>query len=276
MDTLSSSQISQVLNINRETLNILIKEEKIPLKNGAANMGVLTEWLGKGPAVIMAGEDAYLGRIRGEFEAHFPEALAALREYDRKCMEAVAVRRLKNLYRRGGKDYYLIKVPVKRGPAAGPAEGFRFYVRYRDSGGRLLPSKWSTGTSVLKEAESFAERNRAILLARYYARRPPGPESSLPSRGADRLDSGAEAGAEKQVFPVYQPSQRGHPGNGHPPCAGGWAVSFSPNSWEPLPVPPAPRGPAPANIQAPASASGRPACFPERTAAWGSYRFFRR
>jgi integrase len=45
-------------------------------------------------------------------------------------------------------------------------KGFVYYVRYNHQG-RMLPSKWNTGTNVLEEAERFAHENRERLIERY-------------------------------------------------------------------------------------------------------------
>jgi integrase len=122
---------------------------------------MLTDWLKKGPP-IMTEEDAYLENLRKEWEEQFPEAMAAIREFDRKVMAELEGRR-QQPQRNRKKGYNLIKVKNKK-------HGFIYYVRYTDNG-KLLPSKWSTGTNALEEAERFAVQFREELLAGYYAKR---------------------------------------------------------------------------------------------------------
>jgi len=59
--------------------------------------------------------------------------------------------------------YYLVKIPSKK-------MGFLWYVKYLDKG-RLVPSKWSTGTSDRAAAEAFAAENRDAILSGYYTRK---------------------------------------------------------------------------------------------------------
>jgi integrase len=157
MDLLSSGQVSRILGVSRNALSAMVSENKIPAAGGYFSRGVLSDWLKKGPEV-MTDEDACLDALRKEWEEQYPEAIAALREYDRKLTAALAARR----EGRRGKDYYLVKEANKK-------QGFRYYVRYRDKG-KLLPSKWSTKTNIRAEAEQFAETFRGEILAEYYSR----------------------------------------------------------------------------------------------------------
>jgi integrase len=174
MDMLSSGQVSRVLGVSRDALSVMVNEHKIPVSNGYFSRGVLLDWLREGPD-IMTEEDAYLDALRKEWEEQFPEAIAALREYDRRL---TAERR-----GRGGKDFYLVK-------AANKKHGFLYYVRYRDKG-KLLPSKWSTGTNDYEEAERFAAYYREEILSEYYGKA--AAREARPGRDAGGSKAGGEA-----------------------------------------------------------------------------------
>jgi integrase len=58
--------------------------------------------------------------------------------------------------------YYLNKVKNR--------EGFSYYVRYTENG-RLVPSRWTTGTDNLLRAHGFARENRERLLAAYHEKK---------------------------------------------------------------------------------------------------------
>jgi integrase len=152
MNILSSNQLLKIFNINNATLDTLINRDKIPRSNGQFSPAILSDWLRKGPQ-IMTEEDIYLEQIRREWEEQFPEAMAAIRDFDRKLMASQEQKRKK--------DYYLVKVSNKK-------HGFLYYVRYIDNG-QLLPSKWSTKTNDPVQAESFAVQFREQIISEYRA-----------------------------------------------------------------------------------------------------------
>ena len=184
MDLLSSGQVSRILGVSRNALSDMADKNKIPASGGYFSRGVLSDWLKKGPDVITE-EDAGLDALRREWEQQFPEAIAALREYDRRL--TAQKRRVR------AKDYYLVKVSNKK-------SGFLFYVRYRDKG-KLLPSKWSTGTNNYEDAERFAAACREDILGDYYRKK----EERSAGAGMPEAAAGKPEAAAREAHPASEP-----------------------------------------------------------------------
>ncbi|MDR2661841.1 MAG: phage integrase SAM-like domain-containing protein [Treponema sp.] len=89
--------------------------------------------------------------LRSYIAGECPTTLKALRMVD---VEYASVKR--------HKGYNLVKRDNKK-------LGFVYYIRYWHEG-RMLPSKWCTHTNILPQAQEFAERNRASLIAGYLSR----------------------------------------------------------------------------------------------------------
>jgi integrase len=87
-------------------------------------------------------------RLRARIESECPLIIRALRLVDARTRE-----------KRRARGYSLVKRENK-------TTGFTYYVRYRH-GGKMLPSKWNTGTNAREEAEKFAEENRERLIGGY-------------------------------------------------------------------------------------------------------------
>jgi integrase len=93
-------------------------------------------------------EGTGLEYFRSYFRSEFPVTMEALRLVDtsRTCPPK-------------RKGFNLVKRENRK-------KGFVYYVRYSHQG-KMLPSKWNTGTNVTEEAEKFAAENRERLVGRY-------------------------------------------------------------------------------------------------------------
>lgn len=153
---MTGSQIADTLSIDEYTINILVRNNRIPYENTNGiprfNPHIITGWLKQGHILTITEEKAYIEELKKFYAAQFPEAIQALQELDR-CYAA----------KRPGKGYSLSKVPSKR-------YGFLYYVRYIEHG-KLIPSRWNTRTNDLASAEQFARDNRERILAEYHSRR---------------------------------------------------------------------------------------------------------
>ena len=92
---------------------------------------------GKTRPNIRTGGARRIGRYKTRFAAEAPGAAEDLKEFGRQFAE-----------RKPPRLYYLVKAPSKK-------LGYTWYVKYSDRG-RLVPSKWATGTSGRDAAAAFA------------------------------------------------------------------------------------------------------------------------
>jgi len=90
--------------------------------------------------------------FKERLEAEAPDTAKELKEFGKRFTE-----------RKPPKHYYLVKYPNKK-------LGYTWYVKYFDKG-RLVPSKWATGTSDEDAAAAFAVKYREMILGDYYARK---------------------------------------------------------------------------------------------------------
>jgi len=100
---------------------------------------------------LAAGKTRRIGHYKTRFATEAPDTARDLKAFGAQFTE------------RSPRRYYLTPVENKK-------LGFVWYVKYLDEG-KLVPSKWSTGTGNRDAAEAFAIRNREALLAAYYARK---------------------------------------------------------------------------------------------------------
>jgi integrase len=153
---LTASELASILQVHEHTINVLVHSGKIPhafIQHGTQpvpspffNPKIITGWLRQGPTLIMAGND-YIDKLRKSYQARFPEALQALKEFD----SHFAVK--------DPKGFSLSRVASKK-------HGFLYYVRYLE-GGKVIPSRWCTHTNDKASAEQFARDNRERLINAY-------------------------------------------------------------------------------------------------------------
>jgi len=154
---LSENDLVKLLGIERHAIQALVSLGKIPYKGimAAGSDSIrfcrddINMWLKAGLNLEM--DDAYLEKYRESLLAEFPEAMNAISEFGKK------------FYRRSPKRYYLIKEPSKK-------IDFVYYVKYLDKG-KLVPSRWSSGTNDEEAAAAWAVENRERLLAEYYTKK---------------------------------------------------------------------------------------------------------
>jgi integrase len=161
----SINQLAKIFSLDVAAAGVLARDAGITMSGGFCARGILADCIKRGPPAMTA-DDLAAEEIRRELEELYPEAMAAYMEY---------AKRLRAGGRRGG-SFNLVKVSNKK-------HGFLYYVRYKGTDGKLLPSKWSTGTASRAEAEAFAAGNREAILEAYFARknrRPPVPAPETP------------------------------------------------------------------------------------------------
>jgi len=152
---LTQNDLGELLGIGQPAVNALIATREIPY---AAIIGgiayfcpeAIIAWAKSGPNLLVDGDR--IDSLKRRLTEECPNAARAFREFGRQFAE-----------RKTPKRYYLIPMPSKK-------MGHTWYVKYSDRG-RLVPSKWSTGTSDKNAAEAFAVQNREAILGDYYARK---------------------------------------------------------------------------------------------------------
>jgi site-specific recombinase XerD len=153
---LTTGELASILQVHEHTINILVHSGKIPhafVHDGMSpgpspffNPKIITGWLRQGPTLIMDNNDR-LEKLKGFYQARFPEALQALKEFD----SHFAIKE--------PKGFSLCRVKSKK-------YGFLYYVRYIEKG-KVIPSRWCTHTNDKASAERFARENRERLLNAY-------------------------------------------------------------------------------------------------------------
>ena len=164
MQTLTQDDLSKVWGISQSAIRALVSTGIIPYDcikpvGGAVCLcpDAISRWMLDLPD--MTADENYLENLRKTWLAEHPEAMAAIKEFGDKFAGP-----------RKPKRYYLVPCPNKK-------LGTIWYVKYLDKG-RLVPSKWSSGTSDREAAELWAVENRERILARYYERKT-GPKINL-------------------------------------------------------------------------------------------------
>jgi integrase len=160
---LSTGQVANILQIKECTVNILVKDNLIPhtyVQTDANseyvlrfNPHVITGWLRNVSHLDIDSPDGYVDELKKTVQNQFPDALKMLKKIDSQYAG------------RQKKGYNLAKVKNKE-------SGFLYYVRYIKNG-KLIPSRWTTGTNSLELAEQFARENRDRLLSNYYRKKQP-------------------------------------------------------------------------------------------------------
>jgi len=153
---LTQNDLGEMLNLVPSAVNALIATREIP--HEAIIGGTVyfcpenvIAW-GKTRPNLAIGGVRRIEQYKTRFIAEAPDAAQDLQEFGKQFAE-----------RKPPKLYYLVKVPGKK-------MGHTWYVKYSDRG-RLVPSKWSTGTGDRDAAAAFAVRNREAILSDYYARK---------------------------------------------------------------------------------------------------------
>jgi integrase len=173
---MSTKQLADVFQIKENTIAALVQHGLIPHTRNNANNVVqfnvpaIAQWLQQGP-VPLAAPAPPVDYLRQQYLSLYPDAVKALLALDKQIAP-----------QRKAKLCYLSKVPNRR-------LGFVYYVRYLERG-KLVPSRWSTGTNNLELAEKFAEDNRERILARYHERR------SVQENFYDRIEKYYETDSE--------------------------------------------------------------------------------
>ena len=156
---LTANQAAYALNINNNTLDVLVHNGIIPHTYIQGQDGKelrfdpyrIADWMQSKPQITL-GENEYIDSLRTYFTKTFPETIETLQTLDGQFS-----------IRRKGKGYNLVKVPNKR-------YGFLYYVRYIEKG-KLIYSRWNTHTNNEEIANQFAEENREKILHDYYERK---------------------------------------------------------------------------------------------------------
>ena len=153
---LTQNDLGEMLGLVPSAVNALIATREIP--HEAIIGGTMyfcpeevIAW-GKTRPNLAIGGVRRIEQYRTRFAEEAPDAAQDLKEFGRRFAE-----------RKPPKLYYLVKVPSKK-------MGHTWYVKYSDRG-RLVPSKWATGTSDADAAAAFAVKNREDILGGYYARK---------------------------------------------------------------------------------------------------------
>ena len=136
---------------------------------------------GKTRPNIKLGGIQRVRHYKTRFLEEAPDAAEDLKEFGRQFAE-----------RKPPKLYYLVRMPSKK-------LGYTWYVKYSDRG-RLVPSKWSAGTSDKSAAEAFAVKSREAILSGYYARKAKKPADmyklfeSYYEKGSELLEADVNRG----------------------------------------------------------------------------------
>lgn len=155
---MSEKQLADILQISEHTIAALVQHNLIPyIRSNVTNTTqfnapAITQWLRQGPVLPVEASAPSMDILRRQYQSLYPDAVNTLIALDKQIAP-----------RRKAKRYYLSKVPSKK-------FGFIYYVRYLEKG-KLIHSRWSTGTNNHKLAEKFAESNRERILSRYHERR---------------------------------------------------------------------------------------------------------
>jgi len=153
---LTQNDLGKMLNLVPLAVNALIATREIPREaviNGTIYFcpEAIIAW-GKTRPNLRIGGDQCIDQYKMRFATEAPGAAQDLKEFSKQFAE-----------RKSPKLYYLVKMPSKK-------MGHTWYVKYSDKG-RLVPSKWTTGTSDESAAAAFAVKNREVILEEYYARK---------------------------------------------------------------------------------------------------------
>jgi len=154
--SVTQTDIGEMLGLVPSAVTALIATREIP--HVAIIGGVIyfcpeavIAW-GKTRPNLVLNRSQLISQYKTRFVEEAPDTTQDLREFGKRFSE-----------RKPPRLYYLVKVPNQK-------LGFTWYVKYSDNG-RLVASKWSTGTSDQPAAEAFAIMNRDALLGAYYARK---------------------------------------------------------------------------------------------------------
>jgi len=137
---LTQNDLGEMLGIGQSAVKALIATREMPY---AAIIGgvayfcpeAIIVWAKSGPNLLVDGDR--IESLRRRLTEECPAAAKAFRDFGKRFAE-----------RRTPRRYYLVAMPSKK-------MGHTWYVKYLDKG-RLVPSKWSTGTSD-KEAAAVSE-----------------------------------------------------------------------------------------------------------------------
>jgi len=155
---LSQNELAKILGVGQSAIRTLVRMGKIPHNDALPADGNaacfsrdrIVEWIRAGPD--LEANDNDIDKLRESLWAAHPGSMEAIKEFGKRFAG-----------KKPPKLYYLFKRENKK-------HGHMWYVMYSDRG-KLVPSKWSTGTSDKKAAEVFAIESREPLLAAYYARK---------------------------------------------------------------------------------------------------------
>jgi len=182
---LTPNDLGEMLGLAPPAINALIAREEIP--HAYVIDGIMyfrpeqvVAW-GKTRPNLSIGGARRMEQYKTWFLEEAPDTAQDLKEFGRQFAE-----------RKPPKLYYLVKIPCKK-------LGYTWYVKYSDRG-RLVPSKWSTGTSNEDAAIDFAVKNREAILSGYYARKAKKPADMYKlfegyyEKGSELLEADANRG----------------------------------------------------------------------------------
>jgi len=182
---LTQSDLGEMLSLVPSAVSALIATRELPY--AAIIDGIMyfcpeavIAWAKTRPN-LAAGVPRRIGHYKARLAEEAPDAAKDIKEFGRQFAERKPPRR-----------YYLVKYPNKK-------MGFTWYVKYLDKG-RLVPSKWATGTSDADAAAAFAVKNRDAILGGYYARKAKKPADMYKllegyyEKGSELLEADANRG----------------------------------------------------------------------------------
>jgi len=153
---LTQNDLGEMLDLVPSAINALIATREIPyviIIGGIMYFcpEAVIAWAKTRPN-LAADNTRRIGHFKKRLATEAPDTAKDLKEFGKQFVE-----------KKSPKRYYLIKYPNKK-------LGFIWYVKYLDRG-KLIPSKWATGTSDKDAAEAFAIKNREVILDGYYAKK---------------------------------------------------------------------------------------------------------
>ena len=155
---LTECDLGKIFGIGKDAIRTLARLGKIPYKGIVSSsndplhfaLEDINLWIKAGPN--LDADNKQLEELRESLLTEFPDVMKSISEFGKKFSE-----------RKPPKRYYLVGVDTKK-------FGFTWYVKYLDKG-RLIPSRWSSGTNDEKAAAAWAIENRERILSEYYAKK---------------------------------------------------------------------------------------------------------
>ena len=150
---ISNDAVIQLVNQNIIPYNIAKSDSKTVL---VFNIPELSEWIAK-PDFLTLNDNLFLDTLKSNIVLNHQPQIRALKNFDNE------IKSNKPQTDKKPKNIYLEKVPAKKRP-------FTYYVRYRYNG-KIISSRWTTGTDDWETAMLFAIENRERIIAEHFAKK---------------------------------------------------------------------------------------------------------